>query len=252
MSMMMKSSRRPTSSGPVNLIRMVQPISGDQHGEMRQACTRRRLARRGMDGFSGGRSVRIRSPKVRGRGMGSPEPGAAERFAAALRDLYDAAGRPIYAELIRQGQAQKPPIRLRDASLSDWLSGKSTPSNPAAVHFLVTYLQGRADGHPLRTRTEWEGLLDEAQRERCRKRGGRPAARPRPTLEADPLPEALLSLLRMLRQATEDLPYRQRRSVRLPLSGVYVRQTVTTTPAMPDDLRYQCRKGSLLDGRARA
>jgi hypothetical protein len=76
--------------------------------------------------------------------MGGQGRKAAQAFAETLRDLYIKAGAPTYAELIHQGKAQRPPVVLSDASLSDWLNGKSAPSKLEAVLFLVSYLQPKA------------------------------------------------------------------------------------------------------------
>jgi hypothetical protein len=111
--------------------------------------------------------------------MGGQGRKAAQAFADALQELYVKAGAPTYVELIRQGKAQRPPVMLSDASLSDWLNGKSAPSKPEAVLFLVSYLQPKA---VQRTRYEpksaywWEQLRLAAVRERNAGRGGRPRA----------------------------------------------------------------------------
>jgi len=76
--------------------------------------------------------------------MGEQGQGGAQAFADALRYLHVKAGAPTYAELVRQGRAQRPPVILSDASLSDWLNGKSTPARSDAVLFLVTYLEPKA------------------------------------------------------------------------------------------------------------
>lgn len=102
---------------------------------------------------------------------------ATQAFAAALRDLYTKAGEPTYAELIRHGRTQQPQIVFTSSSLSDWLHGKSTPSNPHALRFLVAYLQAKAARHAEyrpRPAQGWEQLRIAAARERSSARGGRP------------------------------------------------------------------------------
>ena len=111
----------------------------------------------------------------------------AQAFADALRVSYVKAGAPTYAELIHQGKAQRPPVALSDASLSDWLNGKSAPSKPEAVLFLVSYLQPKATQrttYELKSAYWWEQLRLAAVRERNAGRGGR---RGRPSPEAPTL-----------------------------------------------------------------
>ncbi|MER5650207.1 hypothetical protein [Streptosporangium sp. NPDC002524] len=107
------------------------------------------------------------------------EPG----FSRALAQLYERAGRPTYAELIRRAAAQKPPVPIGKSSLSDWLGGVSIPSSPRVVEFLVTYLQPKASrrGHPpVMAPIWWEAQRARAQRARHANRGGRPTRRPVP------------------------------------------------------------------------
>ncbi|MFD1541892.1 hypothetical protein [Nonomuraea guangzhouensis] len=100
-------------------------------------------------------------------------------FSRALAELYEHAGSPTYAELIRQAAAQRPPMKVTDSSLSDWLAGVSVPSSPRIVAFLVSYLQGKAarNGHPARLLPWWEAQRARAQRARRAGRGGRPRTR---------------------------------------------------------------------------
>jgi hypothetical protein len=104
----------------------------------------------------------------------------AAEFAAELRQLYEAAGSPKHAVLVRQGGAQNPPVRLNVKSLSDWLGGVSVPSRPIAVRFLVEYLQPRAvrhGGYQRRPVDWWLSLHQRAWQERHAGRGGRPRTR---------------------------------------------------------------------------
>lgn len=163
--------------------------------------------------------------------------GAARRFAEALRELYEAADRPLYRTLVHQGQKQLPPVRLKDSTLSEWFNGVSVPADASALRFLVAYLQSRVkDGGPRRSEHEWERMRREAQRERRASRGGRPGTDPSalsPGDTAERLPTALPGLPRILRQATDDLPYRQRGPARVRLSAVHVRPSVAAAPAEP-------------------
>ncbi len=65
-------------------------------------------------------------------------------FAAALKELFDQAGRPEYALIVRHGQLQSPPVGFKPQTLSDWFSGRSVPSNRRNFAVLVEYLQTRA------------------------------------------------------------------------------------------------------------
>jgi hypothetical protein len=107
--------------------------------------------------------------------------GKAAGFAAALHELYVAAGGPTYATLMRQAGIRSAPVKPTAASLGDWLNGVSVPSSPVAFKFLVGYLRfgvpGDA-GHRSRSDAWWEARRAEAERERHAARGGRPK-RPR-------------------------------------------------------------------------
>ncbi|MGW6958775.1 AAA family ATPase [Streptomyces chartreusis] len=105
------------------------------------------------------------------------EQGAAVRaFAGVLKGLYERAGSPTLSALVREGLRQRPPISLTRSSLSEWLAGRSVPSQERAVRFLVAHLSeqarlaGRA-GAP----AGWGKLWDGAVQERRQRRGGRPS-----------------------------------------------------------------------------
>ncbi|MGW7793610.1 hypothetical protein ACWGKX_40045, partial [Streptomyces tricolor] len=105
------------------------------------------------------------------------EQGTAVRaFAAMLKGLYEQAGSPTLAALARQGERHRPRVELSTSSLSDWLAGRSVPSQQQVVQFLVTYLTqqarqaGRA-GAPTGWMRLWEGAVEE----RRQRRGGRPS-----------------------------------------------------------------------------
>ncbi|MET8790489.1 hypothetical protein [Streptomyces pseudogriseolus] len=107
------------------------------------------------------------------------EQGAAVRvFAAMLKALYERAGAPTLSALVRQGRLQQPPVVLNTSSLSDWLAGRSVPSQQLVVQFLVVGLArqarqaGRA-GAP----AGWTRLWEAAVEERRQRRGGRPGRR---------------------------------------------------------------------------
>ena len=110
--------------------------------------------------------------------MGDATQDPASQLAAALRELYEAAGEPDPSVLRQQGQAQKPPVNMASSTVSDWLHGKSVPSGTRAFWFFVDYLQPKASqrsnyGH--RSHQEWKEMLRQADRRRGSGRGGRPA-----------------------------------------------------------------------------
>ncbi|GAA4561156.1 hypothetical protein GCM10023097_77060 [Streptomyces collinus] len=101
---------------------------------------------------------------------------AARAFTAMLKDLYEGAGSPPLAAVVRQGRLQRPSVGLSTSSLSDWLAGRSVPSQARVVQFLVSFFAqqarqtGRA-GAPGGWLRLWEGAVEE----RRQRRGGRPA-----------------------------------------------------------------------------
>lgn len=94
------------------------------------------------------------------------------QFSAELRRLYLAAGRPPYRSLTMLAERQKPPVRLGVSTLSDWLNGRSVPSDPRSLRFLLEALQFHAKNNSLSTPgatpyrprpwPEWERLRQEA------------------------------------------------------------------------------------------
>lgn len=60
---------------------------------------------------------------------------AVRAFAAMLKALYERAGSPTLAALVRQGGLRQPPVVLSRSSLSDWLAGRSVPSQQPVVQF---------------------------------------------------------------------------------------------------------------------
>jgi tetratricopeptide (TPR) repeat protein len=95
-------------------------------------------------------------------------------FAEELVRLYQAAGLPKHALLVRQAAAQRPPVALNIKTLSDWFGGKSVPAQAAAVRFLVEFLQPRAarDGYRPHSLDWWLDLHQRAQQEKRTGRGG--------------------------------------------------------------------------------
>jgi hypothetical protein len=97
--------------------------------------------------------------------------------------LYEAAGRPDLASLVRQGERQPKPLGLHDSTISDWLAGTSVPSptKQRQLRFLIEFLEGRVKqrgGHNPRGFDWWEGLRREAWQQTHVRRGGRPRTRP--------------------------------------------------------------------------
>ncbi|MFC7811137.1 hypothetical protein [Streptomyces olivaceus] len=104
------------------------------------------------------------------------EQGAAVRvFAAMLKDLHERAGSPTLSALVRQGRLHQPPVVLSMSSLSDWLAGRSVPSQQPVVQFLVVGLarQARQAGR-VGAPAGWVRLWEAAVEERRQRRGGRP------------------------------------------------------------------------------
>src|SRR5262249_55798127 len=98
-----------------------------------------------------------------------------------LRGLYEAAGRPTLAELVRLGQQQRPPAHVGISTVGDWLGAKTVPSGPDNQRYLMTLvavLQARAvraDSWEPLSEGQWAQLLGDAQRERAAgRRNGRP------------------------------------------------------------------------------
>jgi hypothetical protein len=121
-------------------------------------------------------AVPVSSPRASEEFAGGTPP---ERFAAALRALYTAAGAPPYRVLVRQGAGQRPQVKLTDSSLSDWINGRSVPADLAAVRFLVGYLESIAGrrGHQARGHGWWSALHAQARQFIYAKRGDLPESR---------------------------------------------------------------------------
>ena len=109
--------------------------------------------------------------------------GAAGQFRDEFRELYQAAGEPTLASLVRLSRQQHPPAQISDTTLSDWLAWKSVPGRQSSRVFLalVAVLQARAkSGQAYMPRSDWwwQQLLAHAQDERsAAEKSGRP---PRP------------------------------------------------------------------------
>ncbi|MGW0821638.1 ATP-binding protein [Streptomyces sp. NPDC002845] len=105
----------------------------------------------------------------------------AERFWAELKALRDNAPRPTLGKLVKL-MGDPPPVA--DATISDWLTGKTVPSKDSHVQFflvMVFHLQKEAEasatGYTPRSLDWWRNLLTRARDERARARGGRPRNR---------------------------------------------------------------------------
>ncbi|MFD0535247.1 hypothetical protein ACFQY7_17375 [Actinomadura luteofluorescens] len=113
--------------------------------------------------------------------MGEPLD-STEVWAAAVRALWEAAGKPTGAAIERQAAAQKPPLKVTSQRWSDWRKGTNVPADQAIADWLVTFLRSRA-----RQRTPafvppadpwWQQVWKQARKER-QGRGGRPPGRHR-------------------------------------------------------------------------
>jgi hypothetical protein len=108
--------------------------------------------------------------------------GKTAQFAAELRALYEAAGRPTYTAVCHQAKAQRPPVRVGTSTLSAWLKGDNVPAEPRAVVFLTGYLANLAKRRDRSFETRpsgwWNDLYKAAVEEKRagRGRGGRPTS----------------------------------------------------------------------------
>ncbi|MFI6513829.1 tetratricopeptide repeat protein [Streptosporangium sp. NPDC050855] len=113
---------------------------------------------------------------------------ATGRYAAALRELHQAAGEPTGAMIQRQAAAQVPPLKVTITSWSDWRNGRNVPSDRKVAEWLIAFLRGRArqksPGYVAPSAAWWEGLRQRALAERRQGsgRGGRPPAPHPPAL----------------------------------------------------------------------
>ncbi|MFE0678675.1 tetratricopeptide repeat protein [Streptomyces sp. NPDC058867] len=102
----------------------------------------------------------------------------AERFWAELKTLRGNAPGPTLGKLVKLAGDPSP---VADATVSDWLTGKTVPSKDSHVQFflvMVSYLQKQAEasgaGYTSRSLAWWRNLLTRARDERAEARGGRP------------------------------------------------------------------------------
>jgi len=129
--------------------------------------------------------------------------GAADRFWAELRALYEAAGAPKLSRLVRLGAEQVPRIKIADSTINPWLTGISVPSLKHQRYFtvLLAFLEPAARKNPdysPRPPGWFPRLLRDARAERsAARRAGRPrGAAPAPGRPAVPrLPAALSGIL---------------------------------------------------------
>jgi hypothetical protein len=115
------------------------------------------------------------APPVPIEATGGPGP-ARTLFTQNLQALYKQARSPSLRTIIKRGRSQDPPVKLSVSSLSDWLTGKSVPSDPEAVRFLTTYLTKHARFYGRQATTEpeeWLTVWNEARKESIRRRARR-------------------------------------------------------------------------------
>ncbi|MFE5331311.1 transcriptional regulator [Embleya sp. NPDC056575] len=110
--------------------------------------------------------------------------GKATELAESLRKLYERAGSPTYATLVRQGAGQEQPVVLSTTVLSDWFNGRGVPADPVRFAFLVRWLEQEAarrnHAYVATPTAAWERLRGEAVRER------RPMGRPHTPRDGEP------------------------------------------------------------------
>ena len=112
------------------------------------------------------------TPSVPIEATGGPGP-ARTLFTQNLQALYKQARSPSLRTVIKRARSQDPPVKLSVSSLSDWLTGKSVPSDPQAVRFLTTYLtkHNRLYGRQTTAEPEeWLTVWNEARKESGRRR----------------------------------------------------------------------------------
>ncbi|MFE3206162.1 tetratricopeptide repeat protein [Embleya sp. NPDC059237] len=154
--------------------------------------------------------------------------GKAAELAYSLRELWEQAGSPTYAKVVRQGAGQRPAVELNPGVLSDWLNGRGVPADPRRFAFLVTWLGHEATRldrtHVPMPVAAWERLRSEAERER------RPAGRPHATRTAEPATEGGSFVGRPVREFTDPFALEVHRAIEgpeharagLPVLPVYV------------------------------
>jgi hypothetical protein len=158
-------------------------------------------------------------PEVSTRGGLSAEAArrASERFSAALRALWEEAGRPTYSALSRRAVGY--PVSLSRSSLSDWMTGRSVPAEPSVVQFLVEELLELADRRNQTSRRvpaaidAWMNLHREVVQERAR-RAGRPLHR-------------------------RDLPAGPKRDLRDFLYGLYIQADTPSLRKIENLIKYE-------------
>ena len=101
-------------------------------------------------------------------------------------------------------------MSLPSSTVSDWLRGKSVPSDRRAFLFLVGYLERKAarigGSHAFLTRADWELLLEQAQGHRRSNQGGRPACKDPGAAKVRPPPGRTTTRLAYLEQVRRIAP----------------------------------------------
>ncbi|MFD9414846.1 ATP-binding protein [Streptomyces goshikiensis] len=98
----------------------------------------------------------------------------AHRLWSELKAVHVAAGRPTLSRLVSVAGEQKPPMTVSDATVSDWLGGKSLPgkSNTRLFLVLVRFLGSEAakkkgTAYAAPSEAQWSQLLRLAREERA-------------------------------------------------------------------------------------
>ncbi|MFF7249822.1 tetratricopeptide repeat protein [Embleya sp. NPDC008237] len=154
--------------------------------------------------------------------------GKAAELARSLRELWERAGSPTYATLVRRGAGQRPAVKLNTTSLGQWLTGQAVPDDADRFAFLVTWLEHEATRrdhtYVAMTTAAWEHLRGAAVRER------RPAGRPHTPRDGEPTDGGGDFVGRPVREFTDPFALEVHRAIdapehtraRLPLLPVYV------------------------------
>ncbi|MFH8640987.1 hypothetical protein [Streptomyces goshikiensis] len=98
----------------------------------------------------------------------------ANRLWSELKAVHVAAGKPTLSRLVAVAGEQRPPMTVSDATVSDWLGGKSLPGkgNTRLFLVLVRFLGSEAakkkgTAYAAPSQAQWSQLLRLAREERA-------------------------------------------------------------------------------------
>ncbi|MFE2946228.1 tetratricopeptide repeat protein [Embleya sp. NPDC059267] len=150
------------------------------------------------------------------------------KLARSLRRLWERAGSPTYARIVRQGAGREPSVALSTTSLGDWFKGSVVPADPGRFAFLVTWLEHEAhrrdNAHVPTPVAAWERLRGEAVRER------RPAGRPHTPRRGEPAHGGGGFVGRPVREFTDPFALEVHRAIDAP---EHTRSGLPVLPVLP-------------------